>query len=87
MAGRLMRTAATASMVSSTRTNRARRNAINQTMAALPTATPTAASAAAPQEAAASDLTKQLQELAKLRDQGILTEEEFAAKKQQILGI
>jgi hypothetical protein len=31
--------------------------------------------------------TEQLQELAKMKDQGILTEEEFAAKKKQILGI
>jgi hypothetical protein len=29
----------------------------------------------------------ELQQLAKLHDQGILTDEEFAAKKQQILGI
>jgi hypothetical protein len=29
----------------------------------------------------------QLEQLASLRDQGILTEEEFAAKKAQILGI
>ena len=30
---------------------------------------------------------EQLQQLAALHDQGILTDEEFAAKKQQILGI
>jgi hypothetical protein len=29
----------------------------------------------------------QLEKLGRLRDQGILTEEEFAAKKQQMLGI
>lgn len=33
------------------------------------------------------DTTVQLQELAQLKQQGILTEEEFAAKKKQILGI
>lgn len=33
------------------------------------------------------DTTVQLQQLAQLRDQGILTEEEFTAKKQQILGL
>jgi hypothetical protein len=38
-------------------------------------------------EAAGDDLTAQLQQLAALRDQGILTEDEFAAKKAQILGI
>ena len=48
-----------------------------------------AAEQAAPAEAAApaDDLTAQLEALAKLKDQGILTEEEFAAKKAQILGI
>jgi predicted Zn-dependent peptidase len=33
------------------------------------------------------DMTAQLQQLAQLRDQGILTQEEFDAKKKQILGI
>ena len=33
------------------------------------------------------DTTAQLQQLAQHRDQGILTEEEFNAKKKQILGI
>jgi membrane protease subunit (stomatin/prohibitin family) len=42
-----------------------------------------AAPAAAPQD----DLAAQLESLAKLRDQGILTEEEFSAKKAQILGL
>ena len=35
----------------------------------------------------AEDLTAQLEELAALKDKGILTEEEFQAKKKQILGI
>lgn len=34
-----------------------------------------------------NDTTVQLQQLASLVDQGILTEEEFAAKKRQILGL
>ena len=42
---------------------------------------------AAPAAAPADDLTAQLEALAKLRDQGILTEDEFSAKKTQILGI
>jgi hypothetical protein len=46
-----------------------------------------AQAAAAPAAAAAPDYTAQLQELAQLKDQGILTEEEFEAKKKQILGI
>jgi hypothetical protein len=46
---------------------------------------PAAAAPAAP--AGEDDLATQLESLARLRDQGILTEEEFAAKKAQILGI
>lgn len=43
----------------------------------------------APQQAApaADPTTEQLQQLSSLKDQGIITEEEFAAKKKQILGI
>lgn len=37
--------------------------------------------------APADDTAAQLQQLAQLKDQGILTEEEFTAKKKQILGI
>jgi uncharacterized Zn finger protein len=33
------------------------------------------------------DQISQLEQLGKLRDDGILTEQEFAAKKQQILGL
>lgn len=45
--------------------------------------------AAPPQPAAApvDPAVAQLQQLAALRDQGILTEQEFAAKKAQVLGI
>lgn len=42
---------------------------------------------APPSAPAGQDLTTQLTQLAALRDQGILTEEEFTAKKEQILGI
>lgn len=35
----------------------------------------------------ADDTTTQLQQLAQLKEQGILTQEEFDAKKKQILGI
>jgi len=45
-------------------------------------------SAPPPQAAPAQpDMTDQLQDLAKLHDQGILTDEEFAAKKKEILDI
>jgi hypothetical protein len=47
----------------------------------------TAEAAPAPQAAPADDMTTQLQQLAELKNQGILTEEEFTAKKKQILGI
>ncbi len=40
-----------------------------------------------PQAAPADNTTVQLQQLAQLKDQGILTQEEFDAKKKQILGI
>lgn len=44
--------------------------------------------AAQPMQAApVDDTTNQLQQLAQLKDQGILTQEEFDAKKKQILGI
>ena len=43
-----------------------------------------AAPAAAP---AQDDTIEQIKQLAALKDQGILTEEEFTAKKDQILGI
>lgn len=36
---------------------------------------------------AQDDTASQLQQLAQLKDQGILTQEEFDAKKKQILGI
>jgi hypothetical protein len=40
--------------------------------------------AAAPAEA---DYTEELEQIAKLHEQGILTDDEFAAKKKEILGI
>jgi hypothetical protein len=54
--------------------------------AAVPADEPAAPEAAAP-EAAESPQIEELRQLAALKDQGILTEEEFAAKKAQILGI
>ena len=43
--------------------------------------------APAPAAAAEPDLTTQLQQLGELHSQGILTDEEFSAKKAQLLGI
>ena len=45
---------------------------------------PSAAPAAAP---AGDDTTTQLKKLADLHDQGVLTDEEFAASKKKLLGI
>ena len=47
------------------------------------TAAPSSASAAAPEP----EYMAELERLAQLRDQGIVSEEEFNAKKKQILGI
>ncbi len=46
-----------------------------------------AAAAAAPAAPAAPDYAAELEQLAQLKAQGILTDEEFEAKKKQILGI
>jgi len=46
-----------------------------------------AAVQAAPAAPAAPDYAAELEQLAQLKAQGILTEEEFEAKKKQILGI
>jgi hypothetical protein len=46
-----------------------------------------AAQQAAPAAPAAPDYTAELEQLAQLKAQGILTDEEFEAKKKQILGI
>ena len=51
-----------------------------------PAADPAAPEAAAP-EAAESPQIEQIKQLAALKDQGILTEEEFTASKAKILGI
>jgi membrane protease subunit (stomatin/prohibitin family) len=46
------------------------------------------AAAAAPAAAPAQpDVAAEIQKFAALKDQGVITEEEFAAKKKQILGI
>jgi hypothetical protein len=45
------------------------------------------AAAAAPAAPAEPDYAAELQQLANLKAQGIITDEEFEAKKKQILGI
>jgi hypothetical protein len=63
----------------SRRTSRRMADAQTSQQAAPP---PAAAPAPAPQDDMA-----QIQQLATMKDQGLLTEEEFQAKKKQILGI
>jgi putative oligomerization/nucleic acid binding protein len=46
-----------------------------------------APAAAPPPAAAAPDYTAELERLAKLRDEGVITAEDFEAKKKQLLGI
>jgi hypothetical protein len=67
----------------------ARRQSMFQESAPPPEAPPPApAQPAAPVAGAGSvDPTEELRNLAELHKQGILTDEEFAAKKKQILGI
>ena len=59
-----------------------RQEAYYQQQAAAAPAPPPAAAAAPP----AADPIEQLKQLAELKSQGILTEEEFAAQKAKILG-
>lgn len=68
--------AGTATAVSNNVSRRQARRWANEDQPAQPAAAP-----------AADDTTAQLQQLSQLKDQGILTEEEFAAKKKQLLGI
>ncbi len=58
----------------------------DQPYEAEPPPSPAEAQPAQPADPQATEID-QLQQLAALKEQGILTEEEFAAKKQQILGI
>jgi hypothetical protein len=63
----------------------AQQDALAQQQAAAQAA-PAAAPAAAP-GSGLDDQLVQIQKLSAMKDQGVLTEEEFAAKKAQILGI
>ena len=54
---------------------------------AAPAPAPASAPAPAPAAGAEPEYMAELEQLAKLRDQGILSPEEFEAKKKQILGL
>ncbi|HZW41249.1 MAG TPA: SHOCT domain-containing protein [Agromyces sp.] len=60
-------------------------NAVAQQQAAMGVAAQQAAAAPAP-AAAGTDIVAELQKLATLRDQGILSDDEFAAAKAKLLG-
>lgn len=72
--------------VSGARKNRAERKAIEQQTDANAQA-PVEEEQTAPQAAPQDDLTVQLEQLNDLKNKGILTQEEFDAKKKQLLGI
>ena len=79
---------ATTAVVAGTAANMGAKSAQKSAAAAQAQAAPeTAAPEAAAPEAAEGAQIEQIKQLAALRDQGILTEEEFSAKKAQILGI
>jgi hypothetical protein len=86
---------ATTAVVAGTAANMGARSAQRSAEAAqaqdAPPADAPADEAAAPEaaapEAAESPQIQELRQLAELKDQGILTEEEFSAKKAQILGL
>ena len=83
----ILRTAAimgTATAVSGAVSHRQQQRYAAQDAAAEQQAAPQYAPAPAPAE---PDITTELTQLAQLHSQGILTDEEFAAKKAQLLGI
>ena len=75
--------AGTATAVSNNVSRRQAQRWSNQQQSEAPQQQQVAQAPAEPQD----DTVVQLQQLAQLKDQGILTQEEFDAKKKQILGI
>jgi hypothetical protein len=85
----IARTAAVAGTATAVSNRVSRRQAnrwSQQDAAAYDEPEPTYAAPPPPAAAPAADPIEQLQKLAALKDQGILTEEEFAAQKAKILG-
>ena len=80
---------ATTAVVAGTAAHMGAKSAQKAAAAQAPAAAPAGAPAAEPAapEAAESAQIEELRQLAALKDQGILTEEEFTAKKAQILGL
>jgi len=65
----------------------ARRTSRRMSAAQAPPSAAAPAGAPAPAAPAQQDEMAEIQKLAQMKEQGILTEEEFTAKKKQILGI
>ncbi len=88
MMGRSRRTARRTSRRTSRRMHR-RQTAMDSASKPAPQETAPAASELAPQAEApqTKPYVKELEELAALKDKGIITEEEFQAKKKQILNL
>ena len=84
MAARTAVVAGTATAVSGRTARRQQQKYASQDAAAQGQAPPMEQ---APSGGGGDDTTVQLEQLAKLKQEGILTEEEFTAKKKQILGI
>ena len=83
--GRTAVVAGTATAVSGRVGRRQQQRYANQDAAAMQQQDP--GMEQAPSAGGGDDTTAQLEQLAKLKQEGILTEEEFTAKKKQILGI
>ena len=89
LVGTMARTAAiagTATAVSGGVARRQQAKAEEKAQAGAPQAQQMAPVAAAPAPAGGDDMVSQLKQLAELRYQGILTDDEFAAQKAKILG-
>jgi hypothetical protein len=84
MAARTAVVAGTATAVSGRTARRQQQKYASQDAAAQQQAPPMEQ---APSAGGGDDTAAQLEQLAKLKQEGILTEEEFTAKKKQILGI
>ena len=85
MAARTAVVAGTATAVSGRVGRRQQQKYANQDAAAMEQQAPPMEQA--PSGGGGDDTAAQLEQLAKLKQEGILTEEEFTAKKKQILGI
>ena len=85
MAARTAVVAGTATAVSGRVGRRQQQKYANQDAAAMQQQDP--GMEQTPSAGGGDDTTAQLEQLAKLKQEGILTEEEFTAKKKQILGI